>query len=99
MAGTDWRHDTLDRIRVLIEETDGRAVAKIGAEKLIAVALASHGHRVACGYGGDDGPATREPEPAQPETAPGFDRDHAFHACLPSLLVAGCQLSVADTAR
>ena len=22
MAGTDWRHDTLDRIRVLIEETD-----------------------------------------------------------------------------
>ena len=34
-----------------------------------------------------------------PETAPGFDRDHAFHACLPSLLVAGCQLSVADTAR
>jgi hypothetical protein len=22
VAGTDWRHDTLDRIRVLIEETD-----------------------------------------------------------------------------
>ena len=22
MAGTDWHHDTLDRIRVLIEETD-----------------------------------------------------------------------------
>ena len=22
MTGTDWRHDTLDRIRVLIEETD-----------------------------------------------------------------------------
>jgi hypothetical protein len=22
MAGTDWRHDTLDRIRVLIQETD-----------------------------------------------------------------------------
>ena len=22
MAGTDWRHDTLNRIRVLIEETD-----------------------------------------------------------------------------
>ena len=22
MAGTDWRHDTLDRIRVLIKETD-----------------------------------------------------------------------------
>ena len=22
MAGTDWRHDTLDRIRALIEETD-----------------------------------------------------------------------------
>ena len=22
MAGTDWRHDTLDRIRVLIEKTD-----------------------------------------------------------------------------
>jgi hypothetical protein len=22
MAGTDWRHDTLDRIRVLIEQTD-----------------------------------------------------------------------------
>ena len=22
MAGTDWRHNTLDRIRVLIEETD-----------------------------------------------------------------------------
>lgn len=35
----------------------------------------------------------------QPETAPGFDRDHAFHARLPALLVAGCQLSVADTAR
>jgi hypothetical protein len=32
-------------------------------------------------------------------TAPGSDRDHAFHACLRSLLVAGCQLSVADTAR
>jgi hypothetical protein len=23
MTGIDWRHDTLDRIRVLIEETDG----------------------------------------------------------------------------
>ncbi len=36
---------------------------------------------------------------SQPGTAPGFDRDHASHACLPSLFVAGCQLSVADTAR
>ena len=34
-----------------------------------------------------------------PETAPGFNRDHASHACLPSLSVADCQLSVADTAR
>src|SRR6266568_4368047 len=35
----------------------------------------------------------------QPETTPGFDRDHALDSCLSSLLVTACQLSVADTAR
>jgi hypothetical protein len=31
MAGIDWRHDTLDRIRVLIEETDAERVTQLVA--------------------------------------------------------------------
>ena len=80
--------------------SDGLSIARVGSAQVSRFGLVAPSHPLPLLRSRCHGIADRfRCSGPQPETAPGFDRDHALHACLPSLLVAGCQLSVADTAR